>query len=182
MPTSHPTPTAALTVADLPPAPPDAIRLNKLVRAPREHVFQLWTDPAHFNKWFAPGPKTTCDAQMDVRVGGSLRFAMNDGKNDHIGIGEYTAVDAPNLLAFTWSWETMPDFGAGSLVTVHFFDAPNPYDDTPATEVVLTHERLGSAVERSEHIGGWWDTLRALGYYARGVEPREAMHGSAATQ
>ncbi|MEM1208071.1 MAG: SRPBCC domain-containing protein [Planctomycetota bacterium] len=166
------------TLADLPPAPANAIRLNKLVRAPRERVYQLWTDPVAFPKWFAPGPNTACrDVTMDVRVGGAFRFAMNDGSKDHVGIGAYTVVDPPNTLAFTWSWEGMPDFDGDSLVTIRFFDAANPHDDGPGTEVVLTHERLDSAVERSEHTGGWWDTLRALGYFARGVDPREAMYG-----
>lgn len=169
------------TLAELPPAPANAIRLNKLVRASRERVFQLWTDPAEFPKWFAPGPQTACEVTaLDARVGGAFRFSMNDGSNDNVGVGEYTVVDPPHALAFTWSWENAPDFGANSLVTLHFFDAPSPYDDGPATEVVLTHERLDSAVERSEHTGGWWNTLRALGYHARGVDPREAMYGSAA--
>ena len=54
------------------------------------------------------------------------------------------------------------------------------YGDGPATEIVLTHEGLNTPVERSEHTGGWWGCLKALGYFVRGIDPREAMYGQPA--
>lgn len=163
--------------------PPDhSIRLNKLVRAPRQRVFEAWTQPEQIAAWFAPEPDTVCrDVTLEPEVGGAFRFAMESPKGLHVGGGTITAFDPPNKLAYSWSWEGMPDFGHDSHVTIELFEAENPYDDgRPATEVVLTHERLATASERSEHTGGWWASLRALGFYVRGVDPREAMFGKAA--
>lgn len=81
--------------------------------------------------------------------------------NPHVGSGKFTQVIENQKISYTWSWQDMPDFGANSLVTFELFDAENPYDkDQPATEIVLTHEKLNTAAERSEHTGGWWNCLR----------------------
>ncbi|MEM1445134.1 MAG: SRPBCC domain-containing protein [Planctomycetota bacterium] len=162
--------------------PGTTVRLHKLVRASRERVFEAWTTPEQMCVWFAPEPDIVCtDVTMEPRVGGAFRFTMQSPKASHTGGGTITAFDRPNKLAYTWSWEGMPDFGANSQVTIELFEAENPYDpEQLATEVVLTHERLPSAAERSEHTGGWWGTLRALGYYVRGIDPREAMAAPAA--
>jgi len=50
-----------------------------------------------------------------------------------------------------------------SLVTVAFYECE--HHGEPATEVVLTHERLASPLERSEHQTGWIDCLKSLGVY-----------------
>jgi glutathione S-transferase len=161
--------------------PDPMIRLTKLIRAPREKVFDAWLDPDAFRRWWAPGPtEDLTELVIEPKVGGALRIVMGNNDQQHIGVGTYTVIDRPDTLAFRWTWETMPDFGADSLVTLRFLDAPNPYDDgQPATELILTHENLPTAAERSEHTGGWWNTLRALGYWARGTDPREAMYGRA---
>ncbi len=163
--------------------PATSIRLNKLVRASKQRVFEAWTKPEQFAAWFAPEAGTVCDGvTIEPRVGGAFRFSMTSPSGRHVGQGTFTVFDPPNVLAYTWSWEGMPDFGANSLVTVELRDAENPYDaGQPATEVVLTHARLTTAHERSEHTGGWWGALRGLGFYVRGVDPRQAMHGEKPT-
>ncbi len=44
--------------------------LIRTIHAPREKVFNAWTDPALLKKWFAPQPWTTPVVETDVRVGG----------------------------------------------------------------------------------------------------------------
>lgn len=161
-----------------PSAPAPMIRLNKLVRASRERVWAAWTDPDQFCQWWAPGPTEICRVvHIDLRVGGAFRFEMESKGKPMGSYGTYTRVEAPSVLAFTWTWEQMPEFGGDSLVTIELIETENPYEDGPATEVVFTHEKLRTAAERSEHTTGWWNTLRALGYHVRGIDPREAMYG-----
>lgn len=156
------------------------VRLTKLVRAPRKRVFEALTTADQFPHWFAPDPKVACGPILiEPWVGGKFRFEMNsaDGK-PHIGVGQFTEVVEHEKISYTWSWETNPDFGANSQVTFELFEAENPYDpDQPATEIVLTHEKLNTAAERSEHTGGWWQCLRALGYHVRGLDARQEMFG-----
>jgi len=155
-----------------------SIRLHKLVRASRQRVFEALTTAEQYPHWFAPGPKESCvNVIVEPRVGGRFRFEMTDGDgNAHVGVGEFTEVVEHRKLSYTWMWENNPEFGGDSQVTWELFDADNPYDaGQPATEIVLTHDKLPTPAERSEHTGGWWNCLRALGYYVRGVDPREAM-------
>ena len=46
-------------------------------RAPRELVFEVWTDPAHLAHWWGPDGFTLTTRDMDVRPGGAWRFIMH---------------------------------------------------------------------------------------------------------
>ena len=63
---------------------------NRLIEAPRELVFRMWTDPMHLGNWWGPSGFTTTTRSIDVRPGGEWRFVMHgpDG------------VDYPNLIVF----------------------------------------------------------------------------------
>jgi len=60
-------------------APTDSERelvLSRLIRAPRELVFQAWTRPEHVDRWMGPHGFTTVTRSMDVRVGGAWLYTM----------------------------------------------------------------------------------------------------------
>ena len=52
--------------------------LERVVDAPREKLFQGWTDPKLLPQWFAPAPLTTTVHELDVRPGGAFRATMRD--------------------------------------------------------------------------------------------------------
>ena len=166
-----------------PTQPADMIRLHKHVRATPARVFEALTSPDQYPQWFAPAPNTRCgEVVIEPWVGGRFRFEMvsPDGEQ-HVGVGTFTEVIENLKLSYTWSWESNPGFGENSQVTWELFAADNHIEPgQPATEIVLTHEKLPTAAERSEHTGGWWSCLRALGYHVRGVDAREAMYGQSA--
>ncbi|HWO58350.1 MAG TPA: SRPBCC family protein [bacterium] len=45
--------------------------------APRDLVFQMWTDPEHLARWWGPSGFTTTTHAIDVRPGGHWRFTMH---------------------------------------------------------------------------------------------------------
>jgi uncharacterized protein YndB with AHSA1/START domain len=59
------------------------LRARRLVRAPRELVYRMWTEPEHIAQWWGPRGFTTTIHHMDVRPGGEWRFIMHgpDGTN-----------------------------------------------------------------------------------------------------
>ena len=47
------------------------IVMTRVFAAPRDLIFQLWTDPAHVVRWWGPNGFTTAVHAMDVRPGGA---------------------------------------------------------------------------------------------------------------
>lgn len=52
------------------------IVLTRVIDAPRESVFDAWTDSEQLAQWFGPKGMTIKTHEIDVRVGGSWRFDM----------------------------------------------------------------------------------------------------------
>ena len=59
------------------------IVMTRVFDAPRELVFDAYTDPKHIAEWWGPNGFTTTVHEMDVRPGGVWRFMMHgpDGKD-----------------------------------------------------------------------------------------------------
>jgi uncharacterized protein YndB with AHSA1/START domain len=84
------------------------------LQAPREVVFQAWTDPDHL-QWFAnPNHPPRHPTTVDLRVGGEWRLSMveHEAKSYTTG-GVYREIVPPERLVFTWGvtggW---PDYDA----------------------------------------------------------------------
>lgn len=56
--------------------------LTRLIDAPRDKVFQAWTDPQLLKQWFAPLPWTTPHVELDVRPGGSSLIVMRSPEGE----------------------------------------------------------------------------------------------------
>jgi uncharacterized protein YndB with AHSA1/START domain len=50
------------------------IVLSRVIAAPRERVFQAWTDPKQLVQWFGPDGFKIESLECDVRTGGRWRF------------------------------------------------------------------------------------------------------------
>lgn len=83
-------------------APGRKLVITRLIDAPRERVFQAWTDPELLKQWFAPLPWTTPVAELDVRPGGANLIVMRgpDG-NEFPNRGVYLEVVKNERLVFT---------------------------------------------------------------------------------
>ncbi len=58
------------------------IVLSRVIAAPRERVFQAWTDPKQIVQWFGPDGFKVESLECDIRTGGRWRFVFTgpDGK------------------------------------------------------------------------------------------------------
>ncbi len=93
----------------------DAIVIERIVDAPQDLVWKLWTEPEYFQNWYGPTGFSIPVAEMDVQVGGKRRICMEspDGNMKMWTIGEFTVVDATDKLAYT---ESISD-EAGNIMT-----------------------------------------------------------------
>ena len=139
----------------------NALTFQRTYAAPRERVFQAWTDPEALKQWF--GPHDDFDiptAEVDPRVGGKYRFVLvsPDG-NKNIAGGTYKEVQPNEKLVFTFTWEEGGMDIGETLVTVEFRDKGDQ------TEVSLTHELLPTEEARQAHSDGWNGTMTRLEKY-----------------
>lgn len=130
------------------PAADRELVLTRILRAPREKVFQAWTEPALLKEWFAPRPWTTAAADLDVRPGGSSCIVMRSPEGQEFpNRGVYLEVVENERLvftdAFTAAWEpSEKPFMTGILT---FEDAGN------GTTRYTARVRHWSAADRDRH-------------------------------
>jgi uncharacterized protein YndB with AHSA1/START domain len=129
----------------------DTIVVEIDIDAPPERVFEAWTDPQQRLTWWGDAKTYRCTKfESDLRVGGKW-FTEGKGTEgkDFTVSGEYTRVDAPKALGFTWNntWG-----GVGSPET-HVLIELIP--TSSGTHVTLTHSGFKSESARDSHNQGW---------------------------
>jgi uncharacterized protein YndB with AHSA1/START domain len=138
---------------------PTALRVERTFHGTARAVFEAFTSPEVMKRWWHAGPDwETPVAEVDLRVGGGFRVTMRrPNGEEYTGRAEYTVVDPPRRLAFTWTWEGDDDFGGGgSLVEVEFEEGEG------TTTVVLTHSGLAGEESARSHTEGWEEVLANL--------------------
>ena len=58
-------------------SPNKELTISRVVNAPRELVWNVWTDPDHIKHWWGPNGFTNTIFQMDVKPGGVWDFVMH---------------------------------------------------------------------------------------------------------
>ena len=125
------------------------LRLKRSFQAPAQRVFDAWTSEEVMRRWFhAEHDWETTEAAVDLRVGGSVRVVMrNPHENaEYGGGGEYTVIDPPDRLAFTWVWDREPH---ETLIEIEFEETDG------VTEVRFTHTGLLDEEALRSHEEGW---------------------------
>jgi uncharacterized protein YndB with AHSA1/START domain len=83
------------------------IAITRVFDAPRERVWQEWTEPERFADWFGgvESEVPVSSVEMDVRPGGTWRLTMfaEPGRREIHWYGEYREVIEPERLVFTVS-------------------------------------------------------------------------------
>jgi uncharacterized protein YndB with AHSA1/START domain len=79
---------------------------TRILKAPRELVFEVWTNPIHVVHWWGPKGFTNTIHEMSVKPGGVWRFIMHgpDG-NDYPNKIVFKDVVKPSLLTFDHGWD-----------------------------------------------------------------------------
>jgi uncharacterized protein YndB with AHSA1/START domain len=125
------------------------VRIERTFHAPAQLVFEAWTSAEVLKRWWhAERDWETPYAEVDLRLGGTIRATMRDPETgaQHGGGGEFTEIDPPRRLAFTWTWEDDPT--TRQLVEVDFLDHGD------STTVVMTNSGVPERAA-DDHHAGW---------------------------
>lgn len=112
------------------------------IDAPPETVFDYWTDPKLLMEWMGE------EAEVEATPGGILRVVLEDGP---VMRGEYTELDRPHRLVFTFGWEgnAPGEPLAPGSTRVEVTLTPNG----SGTHLVLRHEL--PSTHAADHTKGW---------------------------
>ncbi len=134
------------------------LRMERVIAATPERLFELWTDPEELAKWWGPEGFTTPTYAMDVRPGGRWHTTMRrpDG-SEHVVSGIYRAIEPPKRLVFTWGWDDDAGMrGHETEITVTFEPAPG------GTRMMLVQQTFVDTDSRNRHEHGWGSSFVCL--------------------
>ena len=76
---------------------------TRLLDAPRELVWEVWTNPAHIKEWWGPDGFSLTTKTMNVEQGKTWEFIMHGWGKDWDNKVEYTEVIKPSLISYKHS-------------------------------------------------------------------------------
>lgn len=151
----------------------DAIVIERVFDAPVDLIWQMWTDPEHFKKWYGPHGFSVPVAEMDLKLGGKHLICMEMKTPDrHMEMwttGEYTEIVPNRRLVFTSSPSDaqgniteMPEQGmVTTTVTVELEVVDGK------TKMIMTH--AGMPMGQEGAAGGWNQAFDKLSEYIQTV-------------
>lgn len=155
-----------------------AFVISRTFDAPRDLMFQVWTECEHLSHWWGPKGATVSSCRNDLRPGGLMHYAMRTSEGEEIwGRWVYREIDEPERIVFISSFSdpeggltrhpfaaewplqmltviTFDERDGGTLVTVRW----SPYD---ASDLERTTFDSGHDSMR----GGWTGTFEQLADY-----------------
>jgi len=99
--------------------------LTRVVDAPRELLFSIWSDPVHLPNWFGPEGFTIETREIDISVGGRWRFDMvaPDGTR-YTNRMVFTRIEPPALIEAEHGSDADDDPGR-FMIRVTFIEQPD---------------------------------------------------------
>lgn len=138
------------------------LTLNRTYAAPRQLVWDAWTDPDQMAQWWGPAGISTPreSIELDLRPGGRISFEMVDDAtgNRYPNGGTFREVDAPARLV--WEDDGFPDGSGKGTATVTFEEV------APGSTTLTIH--LAADFTDTVRAGaeqGWGTSLDKLGQF-----------------
>lgn len=140
---------------------PQAIIASREFNAPRDLVFEAWTDPAHLSRWWGPDGFSTTTSAFDMRPGGVWRFVMH-GPNgrDYENRITFDEIVAPERIRYHHT-------GGGDVEPVQFKTTVTFHDLGGGRTRVTLHAVFPSAAERDRVIKNYGADKGAMQTLAR---------------
>lgn len=124
---------------------PEAIIATRVLDAPRDLVFAVWTDPKHLAQWWGPNGFTTTTHAHEARPGGIWRFVMHgpDGR-DYQNRVTYEEIVKPERIVYR--------HGGGDDVEPVRFSVTVTFEDMNGKTKLTMRMQFPSAEERARVI------------------------------
>src|SRR5437870_13485823 len=82
-----------------------SLKIKRVIKAPRDRVYQAWTDPAQLREWFGPENVRTRNLVAETWVGGKFRWDLISPEGEEVTCcGQYRELIPGRKIVFTWQW------------------------------------------------------------------------------
>lgn len=131
--------------------------VKRTVNGPAHLVFEAWTKPELFKRWWVPKSSglNLLSCAMDVRVGGQYRLVFQHGDSTMAFFGTYREVTPPKRLVWT------NEESEGVTITTVTFDEQDGKTSLVVRDLYPSKAALDAALE-SGSTGGLPDQLDQL--------------------
>jgi uncharacterized protein YndB with AHSA1/START domain len=139
--------------------------LTRTFEAPRELVFQAWTDPKHMALWWGPDGFTNPVCEVDARVGGAIRIDMRAPNGVVYPMsGRFEEISEPERLVFISSALDANGKSMFDILNTVLFE-----EQSGKTVLTLQARVMKATVEAPQYLKGmevgWTQSLGRLGAY-----------------
>ena len=143
------------------------IVISRVIDAPRDLVFEAFTQVRHLSRWWGPEGFTTTTQSFSFRVGGEWEFVMHgpDG-TDYPEWITWTGITPPERIAMLHG-ESRDDPNAFQSVVT--FEPDGEATRIEMRTVFPTRELRDEAVAKHHAIEGGKQTLSNLAAYVTGI-------------
>lgn len=143
----------------------DELLIERLFEAPRELLYQVWTDPRHLVKWWSPKSFTPLSITHVLEVGGTYRYGVRSPDGNEVWMtGVFHEIVPNEKIVMTFRWENGA-FDVDNLITVTFLSLAS------GRTLLRFHQTPFKTVEgRDAHVGGWNGVLDNLFAYLETVQ------------
>lgn len=151
------------------------IVITRVFDAPRELVWEAWTNPKHVVHWWGPNGFTTTIEKMDVRVGGVWKHVMHgpDGK-DYPNKSVFTEVIKPERIEFSHGGGRKGDPAAQFPHATWTFEALGDQTKVTMHALFASAADRGRVVKEYGAIEGGQQTLQRLAGYLPNMKAGKA--------
>lgn len=146
------------------------LALGRVIRAPRDVVWNAWTDPSRLEKWWVPAPTRCRVDRLEVRPGGAFVTRLSDDGTEFVPHmnASFLVVDELERIVFTnaidGDWRPVNPAPVPMTAEITFGDHPDGTD----YRVVVRH---GDPAARARHeelgfLEGWGSVTEQLAAFA----------------
>jgi uncharacterized protein YndB with AHSA1/START domain len=137
------------------------ILITREFDAPKHLVYKAWTTPELIKRWWAGDRGEVTVAEVDLRVGGTWRYAMTARGGFEVAFhGEYLEIVTNERIVSTEVFEAFPD--AGTVGTTTFTETSGrttlsilvQHPSTETRDAHINSGMEGGMNEAMEHLDG----------------------------
>lgn len=133
--------------------------ITRVINAPRELVFKVWSEAAHLKKWWGPKGCSLSVKAFDFAPGGIFHYSMD--RNGHVMWGRfrYLEISAPDRIVFVSSFsDEAGGISANSFVPEFPKEIRNELTLTES-DGVTTLVLRGGAIQASDAEAAFFEAM-----------------------